>query len=269
MLGLVGSVQQAAFLRLCDNLHPQTNERLTQRRKTTRRVEDGSGNEQEVANRRVFYDFTISPPKSVSIVALIGGDQRIVEAHQRAVTVAMNELERFAETRVRSGGACSDRPTGNVVGAIFRHDTSRALDPHLHSHCILFNATFDPVERRWKALQNHEMLFARKYVENVYYHELARELRGWGYEIENHARGDFEIRGVARQLCEMFSNDTRRLTKELASCWRANPKRPSEMSMISARTLLAMNAPGKSRTWRWNSSASFGRGRCQTVRSVK
>ena len=205
MLGLVGSVQQTAFLRLCDNLHPQTNELLTQRRKTTRRVEDGSGNEQEVANRRVFYDFTISPPKSVSIVALIGGDQRIVEAHQRAVTMAMKELERFAETRVRSGGACSDRPTANIVGAVFRHDTSRALDPHLHSHCILFNATFDPVEQRWKALQNHEMLFARKYVENVYYHELARELRGWGYEIENHARGDFEIRGVARQLCEKFS----------------------------------------------------------------
>ncbi len=205
MLGLVGDVQQAAFLRLCDNLHPQTNELLTQRRKTTRRAEDGTGNEQEVANRRVFYDFTISPPKSVSVVALIGGDQRIVEAHQRAVTMAMKELERFAETRVRSGGACSDRATGNIVGAVFRHDTSRALDPHLHSHCILFNATFDPVERRWKALQNHEMLLARKYVENVYYHELTRELRRWGYEIENHARGDFEIRGVARRLCEMFS----------------------------------------------------------------
>jgi conjugative relaxase-like TrwC/TraI family protein len=205
MLGIVGDVKQDAFLSLCDNLHPRTGELLTQRRKTTRRGVDESGNEQEVANRRVFYDFTISPPKSVSIVALIGGDERIVDAHNRAVKTSMNELERFAETRVRSGGECSDRPTGNVVAAAFRHDTSRALDPHLHSHCILFNATFDPMENRWKALQNHEMLLARKYVENVYYHELTRELRRFGYEIENHIRGDFEIRGVSKKLCERFS----------------------------------------------------------------
>ena len=205
MLGLVGDVKQDAFLSLCDNLNPRTDELLTQRRKTTRRAADESGNEQEVANRRVFYDFTISPPKSVSIVALIGGDERIVDAHNRAVKISMNELERFAETRVRSGGECSDRPTGNVVAAAFRHDTSRALDPHLHSHCILFNATFDPMENRWKALQNHEMLLARKYVENVYYHELTRELRRFGYEIENHIRGDFEIRGVSKKLCERFS----------------------------------------------------------------
>jgi conjugative relaxase-like TrwC/TraI family protein len=205
MLGLAGDVKQDAFLRLCDNLHPRTGELLTQRRKTTRRAADESGNEQEVANRRVFYDFTISPPKSVSVLALIGGDERIVDAHNRAVKTAMNELERFAETRVRSRGECSDRPTGNVVAAAFRHDTSRALDPHLHSHCILFNATFDPVEKRWKALQNHEMLLARKYVENVYYHELTRELRCFGYEIENHVRGDFEIRGVSKKLCERFS----------------------------------------------------------------
>jgi conjugative relaxase-like TrwC/TraI family protein len=83
----------------------------------------------------------------------------------------------------------TDRTTGNIVCAIFRHDTSRALDPHLHSHCIVFNATYDPVEHRWKALQNSEMLRARKYVENVYYHELARDLKQWGYEIVNHAAG--------------------------------------------------------------------------------
>ncbi len=64
--------------------------------------------------------------------------------------------------------------TGNIVAAVFRHDTSRALDPHLHTHCIVFNATFDPVEARWKALQNHDMLMAQKFIENVYYHELSR-----------------------------------------------------------------------------------------------
>jgi conjugative relaxase-like TrwC/TraI family protein len=203
MLGLANAVGQKEFLSLCDNLNPHTGKLLTQRQKSTRR--DTRDNGKEIANRRIFYDFTISPPKSVSILAFLGGDNRILDAHNRAIKIAMKELEGFAQTRVRSQGECSDRPTGNVIGAMFRHDTSRTLDPHLHSHCILFNATFDSVEKRWKALQNHEMLLARKYVENVYYHELTRELLGFGYEIQNHARGDFEIRGVSQKLCEKFS----------------------------------------------------------------
>src|SRR5205814_5756376 len=192
------------FLRLCENLHPQTGERLTLRQKTTRREVDSDGTEHEAANRRVFYDFTFSPPKSVSIAALLGNDARIVEAHERAVTAALDQLQSFASTRVRKSGQCTDRTTGNVVAAVFRHDTSRALDPHLHSHCILFNATHDPVEGCWKALQNHDMLVAQKFIENVYYHELARELREFGYAIENKPRGDFEIRGVSPALIEKF-----------------------------------------------------------------
>ena len=89
------------FVRLCDNLHPQTGERLTLRQKTTRIEKGTDGKEHETANRRVFYDFTFSPPKSVSIAALVGDDSRIVEAHEQAVTVAMNQLQTFAATRVR------------------------------------------------------------------------------------------------------------------------------------------------------------------------
>src|SRR5439155_364174 len=103
------------------------------------------------------------------------------------------------------GWAQNDRLTGNFVSALFTHDTSRALDPHLHTHCIVFNATFDRVEKRWKALQNYDMLRARKYAENVYYHELAKRLRRFGYEIRNKPRGDFEIEGIAPELCERFS----------------------------------------------------------------
>ena len=204
-LGLSCDVGRDEFLALCENHHPQTGDSLTQRRKNLRREIHENGDERNAANRRVFYDFTLSPPKSVSIAALAGGDERIIEAHSRAVSVAMGELEQFASTRVRRGGSLSDRETGNVVGAIFHHDTSRALDPHLHSHCILFNATHDASEGRWKALQNYEMLRAQKYVENVYYHELARALIGFGYGIENHRRGDFELKGMSSALRDKFS----------------------------------------------------------------
>ena len=75
-------------------------------------------------------------------------------------------------------GVRSERLTGNFVGARFTHDTSRALDPHLHRHCMVFNATFDSVENRWKALENYELLRARKFAENIYYHKFARHIRG-------------------------------------------------------------------------------------------
>jgi conjugative relaxase-like TrwC/TraI family protein len=75
-LGLSGKVRADEFLRLCENQHPATGDTLTQRLNTTR-IKNG----QTAANRRIFYDFTFSPPKSVSLVALAGKDGRIVEAH--------------------------------------------------------------------------------------------------------------------------------------------------------------------------------------------
>jgi conjugative relaxase-like TrwC/TraI family protein len=163
-LGLSNTIGRENFLQLCRNVNPENGERLTQRQKSAR-FENGH----EVANRRIFFDFTFSPPKSVSVMALVAQDKRLVEAHDRAVGTALNELEQFAATRVHEGGQISDRMTGNIIAATFRHDTSRALDPHLHTHCILFNATFDDVEKRWKAMDNFEMLRAQKYVENVYW----------------------------------------------------------------------------------------------------
>src|SRR5438067_776924 len=114
-LGLAGVVAADEFLALCENKHPKNRKRLTQR---FDRV------------RRVFYDFTFSPPKSVSVAALVAADERIVVAHAKAVKVALGELEQFAGARLRTGGRNSDRKTGNIVAALCQHETSRALDPH-------------------------------------------------------------------------------------------------------------------------------------------
>jgi conjugative relaxase-like TrwC/TraI family protein len=218
-LGLSGKVHADEFLRLCDNQHPVTGEILTQRLNTTR-AEDG----RSTANRRIFYDFTFSPPKSVSVVALAGEDGRILEAHERAVRVALREFEAFASTRVRTGGIHTDRRTGNFAAALFTHDTSRALDPHLHTHCIVFNGTFDASENRWKALQNYELLRARKFAENAYYHELTRELRSFGYSIRNRISGDFQIEGVPEQLCERFSKRDAQIDDAVAKLLADKPE---------------------------------------------
>ncbi len=218
-LDLSGKVRADDFLSLCENQHPATGDTLTQRLNTTR-TEGG----ESTANRRIFFDFTFSPPKSVSIAGLLGEDKRISEAHARAVRSALGEFEAFAATRVRANGAQSDRLTGNFVAALFTHDTSRALDPHLHTHCIVFNATFDAVENRWKAMQNYELLRARKFAENAYYHELSRELRTFGYQVRNRGRGDFEIEGVPEELCERFSKRHTQIDEALAKLLADKPE---------------------------------------------
>ena len=86
-LGLSGKVRAAEFLRLCENQHPATGETLTQRFNTTRI--EGSG---KAANRRIFYDFSFSPPKSVSLVALAGEDGRIVDPPTARHHLALNVI---------------------------------------------------------------------------------------------------------------------------------------------------------------------------------
>jgi conjugative relaxase-like TrwC/TraI family protein len=218
-LGLSGKVRADDFLRLCENQHPETGETLTQRLNRNR-----SEGGETAANRRIFYDFTFSPPKSVSVAGFLGEDKRILEAHARAVKSALKEFEAFTSTRVRTDGAQNDRRTGNFAAALFTHDTSRALDPHLHTHCIVFNATFDSAESRWKALQNYELLRARKFAENAYYHELARELRAFGYRILNLARGDFLVEGIPTELCDRFSKRDAEIDNALAKLLAEKPE---------------------------------------------
>lgn len=199
LLGLRGEVTEEQFLALCEGLNPATGELLTVRKKGTRQGANG----EQVANRRVFYDWVVRPPKSVSIVGLTS-DSRIATAHSEAVQIALKELELYAQTRVRVGGAYGSRATGNVITATFRHDTSRAQDPLIHTHCVMFNATFDPEELRWKALENNGMLRAQKLVNAVYDRELVKRLRSFGYEIQQN-RESWEIAGISRSIIEKFS----------------------------------------------------------------
>ena len=232
-LGLTGSIRADEFLRLCENRRPDSGEALTQRLNTTR-MEGG----QTVANRRIFYDFTFSPPKSVSLAGFIGKDERILQAHARAVRLAMRELEAFAATRIRAGGAQADRLTGTYVAALFTHDTSRALDPHLHTHGVVFNATFDPVENRWKALQYSGFIRAKKFAENAYYHELARELRNCGYRIHNRPRGDFQVEGISEELCQRFSKRHAQIDEALRRVLAEKPEL-AHGDLMATRRLLA------------------------------
>ena len=99
--------------------------------------------------------------------------------------MVLRELETYAATRIRQGGANADRATGNLVMAVYHHDTSRELDPQLHTHAVAANLSFDGAEGRWKALQASDIYERRAYLTEVYRNVLAREVRALGYEVDN------------------------------------------------------------------------------------
>lgn len=184
-------VNQKDFIQLCEARNPSTSQSLTQRQNA-----DGE--------RRVLFDFTCSAPKSVSLMASTMEDNRLMIAHQESARIAFKELERFAATRVRKDGANTDRQTGILIAAEFIHDASRALDPQIHTHFPTFNFTYDPVEKRWKALQTSDMFDAIKYATLVYQNEMCSRLATLGYETISTPKG-FEIKGVPQPLLEAFS----------------------------------------------------------------
>jgi conjugative relaxase-like TrwC/TraI family protein len=206
LLGLRGEVTREQFEAIREGLHPDTGEFLRPRHGADRIGEDGA----EQSKARSLYDLTFSAPKSDSIQAQVGGDERIIAAHDKAVRESLAEAENYAATRVRMDGANEDRTTGNWVVAAYRHDASRELDPQLHTHAVAANLTYDGVEGRWKALQTSGLYERRAYLTEVYRNALAKEVRSLGYEIEPHRdpKGrdyGFEIRGINHDLMEKYS----------------------------------------------------------------
>jgi len=227
-LGLSGTVAKDAFHRLCDNQHPATGDKLTVR---------------NPAKRRPGYDFNFHPPKSVSIALELSGDRRIVAAFREAVAETMRELETEMATRVRRGGVNEQRTTGNLVWAEFVHHTSRPVDgvpdPHLHSHCFAFNATYDRVEQRWKAGEFGDLKRDAPYYQAAFHARLAEGMQRLGYAIEkrhsdlDNDRYGWEIVGVSESMIRRFS----RRTQEIERVAREqNVSDPAKKAELAART---------------------------------
>ena len=200
ILGIKGNQigpQDAVFESLRKNLNPNTQKRLTQRNKI---------------GRIAFYDFQLSAPKSISIMGSMIDDQALREAHARAAKVAFQELESLAAKQGENlkGGGKSKSTTGNVIAAKFEHDTSRALDPQIHTHFVVANATFDPKTGKCFGLETEFMCRAIRYCGLVYTNELARIVQEIGYTLRESVdkKGNLktiEIAGVSDEICKTYS----------------------------------------------------------------
>ena len=205
-LGLEGPVDPDIFRAVLEGEVPDSSGRRLGRR----------GKDGEILHRP-GRDLTFSAPKSVSLAALVGGDARVVAAHERAVTRTLDWFEKnIAETRRW------DPETGRMVRvagqktvvATFRHDTSRNLDPALHTHSVIANMVRSG-DGKWRTMSNERLYASKMVLGAMYRNELAQELSRLGYGIEKtHADGRFEIAGVPRRVIEAFS--TRRAEIEAA-----------------------------------------------------
>jgi conjugative relaxase-like TrwC/TraI family protein len=218
-LGLSGTCQLAHFENLCAGRHPVTGEKLMVRDK-------GS-------HRRVCYFGQISPPKDVSVLHLVGGDERIAGWWQDAVAETLREIEALTATRVRRGGQDSDRRTGNMVAAVVTHDANRALDPQLHTHVCIMNVTYDEVEARWKGVQPSDFYRHQGYLREVCYNKLAGAMTAAGYELEPGQRLGFAVKGFPPELREIFSKRRREIVRRAAEAGAASQ---DELQAIAVRS---------------------------------
>jgi len=253
-LGLAGAgIAPEAFSRLCENRHPATGARLTPRTRD---------------DRTVGYDVNFHAAKGISLLHALGGDARIRGAMEAAVLETMGLIERDAHTRVRLGDKSEDRPTGNLVWGAFTHLTARPVDgtpdPHLHAHCFVMNATFDPVEQRWKAGQFRPIVRDAPYYQAVFHTRLAARLKAMGYAIARTADG-WDVAGVPSELKARFSHRTNAIE---AAARRLGISDAAMKAALGART-RAKKAKSLShdellRTWRDRLSAA-DRGRLHAV----
>ncbi|MEN3262552.1 conjugative transfer relaxase/helicase TraI [Sodalis endosymbiont of Spalangia cameroni] len=189
-LGLSGQVKLADFVSVLEGRLPDGGD--------LSRMKDGRN------AHRPGYDLTFSAPKSVSIMALPGGDKRLVAAHNRAVEVALREVEKLASTRSMTAGVSETRLTGNLVVALFNHDTSRDLDPQLHTHAVVANATQHA--GKWQTLSSDtvgktgfvEALYANQVAfGQIYRHVLRQDVEAMGYPVQSVGpHGMWEFQGM-------------------------------------------------------------------------
>ncbi len=192
--GLEGEVTREQYGRLCRGEHPITGKKLIRDIRGETYLKDGETRRR--VSHRPGWDVTFSAPKSVSEAALVGGDRRLVEAHRKAVSVALGELEKFAQAR--TGARSLPKTTGNLCMIQFEHDAARPVDgfaaPQLHTHNFVMNMTKDG-PGKYRSLNTRAMYEAQHYLTTVYRAALAKEVRDLGYEIVPTKNGAFELKG--------------------------------------------------------------------------
>jgi conjugative relaxase-like TrwC/TraI family protein len=267
-LGLAGAVSAEDFSKLSQGQHPETGEQLV-RQRASYEYEDADGKTIKTMEHRAGWDATFSAPKSVSLTALVGGDDRVREAHRDSVRIALEQLEHYTQARI--GGNHPPETTGKFVAAKFEHDTARPVDgyvaPQLHTHAVIFNIT-EREDGQPRAIQPQSLFDSQQFATAVYQSELTYRLRELGYEITVGRSGAPEVKGYSQEYLDASSPRSQQIREYLERTGR-HGKEAAEIAAHSTRDKKEIHSPGEVMAAHRKLAADFGNQADAVVRAAR
>ena len=200
-------------------------------------------------DHRPGLDMAFSAPKSVSLMALVGGDERLLAAFEFSVKATLGWVERnLIEARRFDEKSGTQQPvrTGNLIAALFTHDLSRNRDPQLHVHALIANATLR-TDGAWRAVRNDPLYGQQATIAAVHNADLRARIEGLGYRTvpaHNPVYGQFEIAGISREHIMAFATRREEIAAALEASGRDGSAAERELAALATR---ASKDPGISR----------------------
>src|ERR1700761_2574760 len=267
-LGLAGAVSSENFTKLSEGRHPETGEQLV-RQRASYEYQDADGKTIKTMEHRAGWDATFSAPKSVSLTALVGGDDRVREAHRDSVRIALEQLEHYTHARI--GGNHPPETTGKFVAATFEHDTARPVNgyvaPQLHTHAVIFNMT-ERENGQARAIQPQSLFASQQFATAVYQSELMFRLKDLGYEITVGRSGAPEIKGYTQEYLDASSPRSQQIREYLERTGR-NGREAAEIAAHSTRDRKEIHSPGEVMAAHRKLAADFGHQADAVVRAAR
>ena len=267
-LGLYGAVSEEQFARLSQGQHPETGEQLVRQRASYEYI-DPEGKTITTMEHRAGWDATFSAPKSVSLTALVGGDDRVREAHRDSVSQALEQLEYYTVARI--GGNHPPEATAKFIAAKFEHDTARPVDgyaaPQLHTHAVIFNIT-EREHGQYRALQSHSLFSSQQFATAIYQSELTYRLRQLGYEISTGRSGAPEVKGNTQDYLDASSPRSQQIRDYLERTGR-NGKEAAEIAAHSTRDKKEIHSLGEVMTAHRKLADEYGNQAETVVRAAR
>ncbi|HKN60457.1 MAG TPA: MobF family relaxase, partial [Candidatus Acidoferrales bacterium] len=255
--GLAETVSAEDFAKLSQGQHPQTGEQLV-RQRASYEYQDADGKRIKTMEHRAGWDATFSAPKSVSLTALVGGDERVRVAHRESVRVALDQLEHYTQARI--GGNHPAETTGKFIAAKFEHDTARPVDgyvaPQLHTHVVIFNMT-ERADGETRALQERGLFQSQQFATAIYQSELTYRVRQLGYEITTGRSGAPEIKGYTQEYLDASSPRSQQI-REYLERTRRSGKEAAEIAAHATRDRKEMHSPREVMAAHRKLAADFG-----------
>ena len=138
--------------------------------------------------------------KASNFRALVGGDQRIIDAYREAVIETLRWAEKnAAQTRMGSQAGYGKVVTNNLTIGLFQHDTNRNQEPNLHFHAVVANVT-QGKDGKWRTLKNDRLWQLNTTLNSIAMARFRVAVEKLGYEpgpVLKH--GNFEARGISRE----------------------------------------------------------------------